>query len=215
MEKEISLIAFLDEVVSRNTQHYRKDFELDAQKLRDALNSPYMDERIFYFMSRPNGTWCILERDAFLRDSDGYKIWTHYADMPDGIEAYRVTITGRRGTAPMGHVVKLNYREQVQRVIKVAMPVDAVELTFYTGDTIRIPMLHRNDTVQLRFAFGTAAETLDCSIIKEDFFPLFPVFLHRYPNRIAGVKGIKRAGGPKQRNGRIHWPDRRDSGHVG
>ena len=24
MEKEISLIAFLDEVVSRNTQHYRK-----------------------------------------------------------------------------------------------------------------------------------------------------------------------------------------------
>ena len=46
MEKEISLIAFLDEVVSRNTQHYRKDFELDAQKLRDALNSPYMDERI-------------------------------------------------------------------------------------------------------------------------------------------------------------------------
>ena len=55
MGKEISLIAFLDEVVSRNTQRYRKDFELDAQKLRDALNSPYMDERIFYFMSRPNG----------------------------------------------------------------------------------------------------------------------------------------------------------------
>ena len=53
MGKEISLIAFLDEVVSRNTQRYRKDFELDAQKLRDALNSPYMDERIFYFMSRP------------------------------------------------------------------------------------------------------------------------------------------------------------------
>ena len=74
MGKEISLIAFLDEVVSRNTQHYRKDFELDAQKLRDALNSPYMDERIFYFMSRPNGTWCVLERDVFLRDSDGYKI---------------------------------------------------------------------------------------------------------------------------------------------
>ena len=64
MGKEISLIAFLDEVVSRNTQHYRKDFELDAQKLRDALNSPYMDERIFYFMSRPNGTWCVLERET-------------------------------------------------------------------------------------------------------------------------------------------------------
>lgn len=112
MEKEISLIAFLDEVVSRNTQHYRKDFELDAQKLRDALNSPYMDERIFYFMSRPNGTWCILERDAFLRDSDGYKIWTHYADMPDGIEAYRVTTL----------TCLLRYAHQSRQSIKTAFP---------------------------------------------------------------------------------------------
>ena len=98
MGKEISLIAFLDEVVSRNTQHYKSDFELDAQKLRDALDSPNQDERVFYFMSRPNGTWCVLERDAFLRESDGYKIWTHYANMPAGIEAYRIVITGQCGT---------------------------------------------------------------------------------------------------------------------
>ena len=53
MKKEISLIAFLDEVVSRNTQHYKKDFELDAQKLRDALNSPYMD--CLLYTSSPSG----------------------------------------------------------------------------------------------------------------------------------------------------------------
>lgn len=133
MGKEISLIAFLDEVVSRNTQHYKSDFELDAQKLRDALDSPNQDERVFYFMSRPNGTWCVLERDAFLRESDGYKIWTHYANMPAGIEAYRIVITGQCGTAPMGYVVKLNYREQVQRVIKAALPIENVELSFYSG----------------------------------------------------------------------------------
>ena len=34
MEKQINLIAFLSKVVSQNTQNYRKDFELDAQKLR-------------------------------------------------------------------------------------------------------------------------------------------------------------------------------------
>ena len=135
MKKEISLIAFLDEVVSRNTQHYKKDFELDAQKLRDALNSPYMDERVFYFMSRPNGTWCVLERDAFLRDSDGYKIWTHYADMPDGIEAYRVTISGRRGTAPI--------------------PFEDVELTFYSGEKFRMPMeQYRKQREEIFFEYG-------------------------------------------------------------
>lgn len=187
MEKEISLIAFLDEVVSRNTQHYRKDFELDAQKLRDALNSPYMDERIFYFMSRPNGTWCILERDAFLRDSDGYKIWTHYADMPDGIEAYRVTITGRRGTAPMGYVVKLNYREQVQRVIKAAMPVDAVELTFYTGDTIRIPMeKYRKQREEIFFEYSAIQNFRNCPQNEAELYRIISME-HR----------LQKAGGPK------------------
>ena len=103
MEKQINLIAFLSKVVSRNTLNYRKDFELDAQKLRDALTKNRQDERIFYFMSRPNGTWCVLERDALLCGSDGYKIWTHYAEMADGIEAYRVVITGRHGSVPMGY----------------------------------------------------------------------------------------------------------------
>lgn len=45
MGKQINLIAFLNGVVSRNTQNYRKDFELDAQKLRDALTKSEQDER--------------------------------------------------------------------------------------------------------------------------------------------------------------------------
>ena len=118
MDDKIKLIPFLDKVVERNTQHYKQDFRKDALKLREAIQRPKMDERTFYFMSRPSGTWCVLERDAFLRGSDGHTIWTHYADMPDGIEAYRVTITGhtgKDGDILLGSVVKLNYREQVQR----------------------------------------------------------------------------------------------------
>lgn len=163
MEQEISLIAFLCEVVSRNTQHYRKDFELDAQKIRDALSKSRQDERVFYFMSRPSGTWCVLERDAFLRGSDGYKIWTHYADMPDGIEAYCVAVTGRRGTAPMGHVVKLNYRTQVQRVIKAAIPFEDVELTFNSGEQLRMPMeRYKRQREELFFEYGTIKHLRCC-----------------------------------------------------
>lgn len=163
MGKEISLIAFLDEVVSRNTQHYKSDFELDAQKLRDALDSPNQDERVFYFMSRPNGTWCVLERDAFLRESDGYKIWTHYANMPAGIEAYRIVITGQCGTAPMGYVVKLNYREQVQRVIKAALPIENVELSFYSGKKVRIPLeQYRRHREEIFFEYGAILNFRNC-----------------------------------------------------
>ena len=163
MGKEISLIAFLDEVVSRNTQHYKSDFELDAQKLRDALDSPNQDERVFYFMSRPNGTWCVLERDAFLRESDGYKIWTHYANMPAGIEAYRIVITGQCGTAPMGYVVKLNYREQVQRVIKAALPIENVELSFYSGEKVSLPPeQYRKRREELFWEYGVIRNFRNC-----------------------------------------------------
>ena len=180
MEKQINLIAFLDEVVSRNTQHYKKDFVLDAQKLRDALTKSRQDERIFYFMSRPNGTWCVLERDAFLCGSDGHKIWTYYADMADGIEAYRVVITGRHGTEPMGYVVKLNYRDQVRRVIKAAMPVDAVELTFYTGDTIRIPMeKYQKQREEIFFDYGTIKSFRCCPKSEAELYRVISME-HRY-----------------------------------
>lgn len=140
MGEPIKLIPFPDRVVERNTQYHREDFQLDAQKLRDAVSRYLMDERTFYFMSRPSGTWCVLERDAFLRESDGYKIWTHYADMPDGIEAYRITITGNHKGTPLGTVVKLNYREQVRRVMEKALPVQGVELTFISREKITIPL---------------------------------------------------------------------------
>ena len=127
MGREISLIAFLDEVVSRNTQHYKSDFELDAQKLRDALDSPNQDERVFYFMSRPNGTWCVLEREVFLDDTNANCIWTHYADCPEGILAYRVVIEGIRDGKLAGKVIPIDYAKQVQRVIKSALPVAKIQ----------------------------------------------------------------------------------------
>jgi len=178
--KEISLIAFLDEVVSRNTQHYKSDFELDAQKLRDALDSPNQDERVFYFMSRPNGTWCVLERDAFLRESDGYKIWTHYANMPAGIEAYRIVITGQCGTAPMGYVVKLNYRDQVQRVIKAAIPFEDVELTFYSGEKFRMPMeQYRKQREEIFFDYGAIKSFRCCPKSEAELYRVISME-HRY-----------------------------------
>ena len=127
MGKEISLIAFLDEVVSRNTQHYKSDFELDAQKLRDALDSPNQDERVFYFMSRPNGTWCVPERETYLQDSRAYKTWTFYAGQPNGIKAYRVVVDGVRDGKLAGKVIHLDYAKQVQRVVKSALPIAKVQ----------------------------------------------------------------------------------------
>jgi len=146
MESNIALLPFLEEVVNRNTQHYQSDFLYDVERLKEAVQETNMENRIFYWMSRPNGTWCVLERDAFLHDSDGHHIWTYYADTPKGIEAYRITVTGQRDGEPVGRVVKLHYPAQVRRVMQNALPVSFVEVTFQSGTKISMLLeTHKKD----------------------------------------------------------------------
>lgn len=90
MQKEIDLLSFLSRVTEKNTKHYRSDFLYDSRKLQEAAQAAAPEERCFFWMSRPSGTWCVLEREAFIRGSSAHNIWTHYADEPEGIIAYRM-----------------------------------------------------------------------------------------------------------------------------
>lgn len=138
MEKWIDLLDFLSHVVQENTRAYREDFDYDVQKITQAAQESNMENRMFYWMSRPCGTWCVKEREVFLRDSEAYQIWTHYEAMPEGIRAYRVVVTGRQDGRIIGDVYPLHYREQVQRVMQAALPIATVEATYPNGYIARM-----------------------------------------------------------------------------
>ena len=89
---------------------YRSDFQYDVRMLTQAAQEKDMKDRVFYWMSRPNGTWCVKEREVFLQGSGAHSIWTYYADQPEGIRAYRVTITGMEGKKVMGILVPAGTR---------------------------------------------------------------------------------------------------------
>lgn len=55
MEKT-DLAAFLSEIVSENTKHYAEDLQYDIRRLFHAAKKPNMEDKSFYWMSRPNGT---------------------------------------------------------------------------------------------------------------------------------------------------------------
>lgn len=139
MEKPIDILDALSKIVEKNTQHYRSDFAYDQATLREAASSYDMDDRAFYWMSRPNGTWCVKEREVFIRGSGAYSIWTYYADQPQDILAYRVMVTGIENGKVMGTIHRLNYREQVQRVLAHALPATAVTLTYESGIIDTVP----------------------------------------------------------------------------
>ena len=139
MAKEIELIPFLERIMKRTTIHYQEDFDRDCVRLRCAAKDPE-DNHAFYWMARPCGTWLVAERDAFLKGSFGHAVWTHYGSMTEGIQAYRVVVTGIQGDMPLGTVRTLNYPEQVKRVEAHALPAVKVKITFMSGQQQEVPV---------------------------------------------------------------------------
>lgn len=139
MEKPTDILAFLGRVVQENTEHYRSDFVYDTATLTKAIWEPRIEDRIFYWMSRPAGTWCVKEREVFLRGTSAHSIWTHYAETPERIKAYRVTVTGQERGRIVGSMVPLDYREQVQRVQSHALTASTMTIQYENGHTITVP----------------------------------------------------------------------------
>ena len=139
MQKEIDLLSFLSRVTEKNTKHYRSDFLYDSGKLQEAAQAAAPEERRFFWMSRPSGTWCVLEREVFIRGSSAHNIWTYYADEPEGIVAYRVNVIEEKDGIVVGTVHPLNYREQVRRVLTHAIPAALVTLRYESGLTVTVP----------------------------------------------------------------------------
>ena len=162
MEKEIELLPFLERVMKRTTKHYQEDFHSDFARLQRAAKDPE-DEHIFYWMARPCGTWIVTERDAFLKGSFGHAAWTHYADMAAGIRAYRVTVTGRNDDMPLGTVRKLDYPEQVKRVMANALHAERIEFTYPSGERRGIAIeKYRQEREWLFYKYGMPCHTLYC-----------------------------------------------------
>ena len=121
------ILSYLAEVVKQNTRAYAADFDYDAKRLGDSAHETDMEHRSFLWMSRPCGTWCVLEREVFLDDTNANCIWTHYADCPEGILAYRIVVEGIRDGKLAGKVIPIDYAKQVQRVVKSALPIAKVQ----------------------------------------------------------------------------------------
>lgn len=138
MEKRIDLLDYLSRVVLENTHAYQDDFQYDVQKIVGSVRESNMEDRTFYWMSRPSGTWCVKERGVFLRESEGHSIWTHYESVADEIRAFRIVVTGLRDGIVVGDIHPLNYKEQVQRIKQAALPIATVEITYPSGYTARM-----------------------------------------------------------------------------
>lgn len=137
--KGIDVVAFLKGVMEKCVWFYRQDFDYDIAILREAAKDAATRKEPYYWLGRPGGTWCLKEREVFLRGSPAHSIWTHYEPESTGIRAFRVELYGVTDGKVMGDITAMDYAKQVQRVKETALPIDTVTATFPNGETLTMP----------------------------------------------------------------------------
>ena len=154
--ENIDLVDALRRIMDIHTQNYKEDFELDAGLLHSLADSKSPEDKHLLWMSRPNGTYLLPEREVYVEDSFENKVWEYYHEQTgDAILAYAVEITGKEGGKVKGNLIELDYDAHVDRVQKLTVSVEKVAVTFEDDATFYLPFRsYRREAIPLEEKHG-------------------------------------------------------------
>ena len=138
--ENVDILDFLKQIMDLNTQHYKDDFELDKELIQNLAGSSNPEERCLLWMSRPNGTYCLWERETYLEGTYENKVWRYYHEQTkDFILAYALRLDGIQEGKVVGDIYSLDYHSHVERVKLLSCPVERVAVYFKDGTKIILP----------------------------------------------------------------------------
>jgi len=150
--ENVDVVAMLGAVVELNTEHYKSDFKYDVERFREVAKHPDGENNRFLFMSRQSGTWCVQEREAYIKGSEAFNFWNGYASIlgdvksymstvivQDRILAYAVEVKGLENGRVKGDVYELDYRDHIRQLNRVALPLHTVTAKYKDGTTVTLP----------------------------------------------------------------------------
>jgi hypothetical protein len=150
--ENVDVIAALGAVVELNTEHYKSDFKYDVERFREAAKHPDGDNNRLLWMSRQSGTWCVNEREAYIKGAEAYNLWNGYAAIlgdinsymstvvvQDRILAYAVVVKGMENGRVKGDIYELDYRDHIRQLNRAALPLHTVTAKFEDGTELRLP----------------------------------------------------------------------------
>lgn len=133
--KNVDILKTLEVIAAGNTHHYlQNDFEIDKEILME--NAKKKHPEIMLWMSRDCGTWCLSERNVFMKNSVSFQTWTYYENAYDNILAFVVEPTDIEDDVLVGNLYELNYRSHVNAVRQSAVRADNRKFIFENGTAV-------------------------------------------------------------------------------
>jgi len=150
--ENVDVLAALGAVVELNTEHYKSDFKYDVERFKEAAKHPDGDNNRLLWMSRQSGTWCVKEREAYIKGSEAHGIWNGYATIigdinsymstvivTDRILAFAVEVKGIENGRVKGDIYELDYRDHIRHINRAALPKHTVTATYEDGTKLTLP----------------------------------------------------------------------------
>ena len=133
--ENVDVTASLEAIMKQNTAFYQSDFDIDKEIIKRAAESPNAGDKMLLWFSRPSGTCCIKERDAFLKDTREHNTWKFYGEQTrDRVLAYAVELTGIQDGKIKGNLYELDYQQHYKHVTEQALPADNYMLIYEHGE---------------------------------------------------------------------------------
>ena len=89
-------------------------------------------------MSRPEGTWCLKERNTLIRGTGEYNTFCYYAEhMKDRILVFAVEVAGIEKNRITGSLYELDYQKHYEHVKNVSVPQGNTRLLYEKGVRIQ------------------------------------------------------------------------------
>ena len=93
--ENVDVLASLQQIMQQNTAAFQNDFDIDKKILTRAAKSKNVEDKVYLWFSRPNGTHCLRERDVFLRGTREHNTFRFYHEQTkERVLAYAVVLSG-------------------------------------------------------------------------------------------------------------------------
>lgn len=138
--ENVDILKSLKAIMQTHTEHFQSDFDIDIKTLKQAAKSPNPEDKKQLWLCRPAGTWCLRERDTFIKGSREHNTFCFYAEQTsDKILAYAVELTGIEKGRVTGNLYELDYKKHYEHVKDVSVPAGDTKLSTRTENVCRKP----------------------------------------------------------------------------